>query len=248
MRIIVYIGLLVLMVILLAISIGNTRRLTNELETAGSQFTEMEADWMIRTGNMNQTINDLEISLVKAQTAHKEILEDMELLIALKPIDSFMDPIDKDYMLRHLEKGRVFDSRTRMTSSFGESTGIQNRWRGGHRGLDLVPDGDWHVQMPWDGVSSSIGIDEIYGKYVVVNITDNIRIMYAHLSTIFYTALPTKELKKGDVIGVMGDTGMSTAAHLHFELQVFTGETWMPVDPSPWIERGIPVIGRDNNA
>ena len=201
-----------------------------------------EANLMISEQSHTITDSGIQLSealldLSEAREAIEDIRGHMELLIALEPIEPFMDPIDKDYLLRFLDKGRVFDSRTRMTSSFGESTGIQNRWRGGHRGLDLVPDGDWHIIMPWDGVSSSIGIDEVYGKYVIVNITDNIRVLFGHLNVIFYTAVPNKELKKGDVIGTMGNTGMSTAAHLHFELQVFTGEKWEPLDPSPWLDR-----------
>ena len=42
--------------------------------------------------------------------------------------------------------------------------------------------------------------------------------MYAHLNQILVSAGQT--VKKGDVIGRMGDTGRATGAHLHFSLSI----------------------------
>ena len=55
-----------------------------------------------------------------------------------------------------------------------------------------------------------------YGKYIVIEHENNLSTLYAHLSRVV-----VKEgdiLQRGDLIGYSGNTGYSTAAHLHFGL------------------------------
>lgn len=224
--------IVILFVFLFVVVVGYSRadklskELTEDIEAAEFLLTDI-----------NLKLSNERITTTKLRQGIEDIKTDMERLLALRPIIDLLDPIDKDYMLRHLNPGRVFDSKTRMTSSFGESTGIGQLWRNGHRGLDLVPEGDWHILAPWSGYSSSIGIDEIYGKFIIVHVTDTLRFKVAHLSSIFYTASPGEYIEAGDVIGVMGNTGMSDGAHLHFELQVLIGEDWRAIDCEPWVDR-----------
>lgn len=80
-----------------------------------------------------------------------------------------------------------------------------------------------------------------YGKYVII--THNIggqmyESVYAHLSA-FNVKLGQK-VKQGDKIGVMGNTGIGTGIHLHFELHrgkyLYANGTYpTSFDPWPWI-------------
>jgi len=54
-----------------------------------------------------------------------------------------------------------------------------------------------------------------WGNHIIIDHGNGLKTVYAHLSTLNFTAGP---VSKGDVIAGMGDTGSSTDPHLHFEV------------------------------
>lgn len=96
-----------------------------------------------------------------------------------------------------------------------------------HRGIDLTSTSTGNSYgLPtvaiYDGYVSDVGFDETSGNFIFVNhIMDNKKIMrcgYMHLSKIG-VAEGTK-VKRGDIIGNIGSTGLSTGAHLHFSVTI----------------------------
>lgn len=83
-----------------------------------------------------------------------------------------------------------------------------------------------------------------YGTYVVVESPDGIyRTYYAHMSRRAVSV--GDEVKQGDVVGYSGNTGRVSSSssgkyagtHLHFEVRVLTGGTYIKHDPKeylPW--------------
>lgn len=71
------------------------------------------------------------------------------------------------------------------------------------------------------------------GIYVKIQHAFNITSMYCHLAV----ALASEEqnVNPGDIIGLMGNTGASTGAHLHFQVMVYD----IPVDPMTFMV-GLP--------
>jgi len=53
--------------------------------------------------------------------------------------------------------------------------------------------------------------------------------VYAHLSA--FRCQVGKAVRRGDVIGLLGNTGRSTGPHVHYEVHV----DGKPIDPMPWI-------------
>ena len=59
-----------------------------------------------------------------------------------------------------------------------------------------------------------------YGKTVILRHGQNYRTLYAHLSRYAKGLRKGKWVKKGQVIGYVGSTGLSTGPHLHYEIHV----------------------------
>jgi murein DD-endopeptidase MepM/ murein hydrolase activator NlpD len=87
-----------------------------------------------------------------------------------------------------------------------------------HSGLDIsVPRGT-RVVAPADGVIVFVGAKAGYGKALVIDHGFGVVTRYGHLDG--FEVRPGQRVKRGDVIGYSGNTGRSTAPHLHYEVWV----------------------------
>lgn len=87
-----------------------------------------------------------------------------------------------------------------------------------HNGVDLAaPYGD-PIGSFADGVVDYIGESPSYGQYIQVKHDGGVTSFYAHCSRLL--AQPGQQVKAGETIAEVGDTGEVTGAHLHFELRV----------------------------
>ena len=90
----------------------------------------------------------------------------------------------------------------------------------GHNGIDLDAAVGTNIMSAEDGVVKSIGNSDLvcpggsYGKWVLVEHTNNLATLYAHLS---YSKVDIgQKVKRGEVIAYTGNTGYTTGPHLHF--------------------------------
>lgn len=104
-----------------------------------------------------------------------------------------------------------------------------------HNGVDFTPGGGTPIYAIADGVVTVHAEDQWgFGNHVIIQHDipgQNIESLYAHM---VYGSSPLKVgdvVKVGDFIGLVGDTGNSYGAHLHFELHVDK----VPVDPFVWL-------------
>lgn len=92
----------------------------------------------------------------------------------------------------------------------------------GHRGIDI-----WKDNMEGEDVLAADGGTVVmageysgyktYGKFVIIDHGNGYRTIYAHCSEVFVHEGDI--VTQGDLIALVGNTGRSTAAHLHFEVQ-----------------------------
>lgn len=104
------------------------------------------------------------------------------------------------------------------------SSGYSWRWGKMHAALDITGTGlNSPIYAAGDGVvvtaTTGTGSGWTLGKYVVIKHSGGIYTQYAHLNKISVRAGQT--VKKGTVLGGMGETGRATGVHLHFA--VFDG-------------------------
>ena len=127
-----------------------------------------------------------------------------------------------------------------VTSEFGSMEGRGGERRPcGHTGIDLwCPDP--YIGPAADGVVVEADIDEIYGKYIIIQHTPTMRTKYAHGEIIYDRALPGCTVTRSMVIMKMGNTGYSSNDHLHFEVQELIDGEWVAVDPIPLLTENNP--------
>jgi murein DD-endopeptidase MepM/ murein hydrolase activator NlpD len=87
-----------------------------------------------------------------------------------------------------------------------------------HSGLDISAQKGQSVYATADGVVQSAGYTGDYGNLIVVKHAFGLATRYGHLSS--YKVKVGDTVKRGDVIGLVGSTGRSTGAHLHYEILV----------------------------
>jgi murein DD-endopeptidase MepM/ murein hydrolase activator NlpD len=99
-----------------------------------------------------------------------------------------------------------------------------------HEGLDLLATVGTPIYATADGVVLNYGPAGGYGNWVKLGHAGKITTVYGHLSR-FATGLQVgAPVLRGELIGFVGNTGRSTGAHLHYEIQ--TGGR--PIDPATY--------------
>jgi murein DD-endopeptidase MepM/ murein hydrolase activator NlpD len=95
---------------------------------------------------------------------------------------------------------------------------VLKRWKA-HLGVDYAARRGTPVRAAGSGRINYATWMGSYGKLVKISHDDGYETRYAHLKSIRKGIYRGKKVKKGDVIGYVGNTGRSTGPHLHFELR-----------------------------
>lgn len=117
--------------------------------------------------------------------------------------------------------------------------GTRRSYNGGpvssfHEGQDFGAPTGAVVTAPAPGVVVLAEALTVRGNAVILDHGAGLHTGYWHLSKIEVTV--GQRVEAGDKLGEVGSTGLSTGAHLHWEMRV--GLT--PVDPLPWLKRILP--------
>ena len=99
-------------------------------------------------------------------------------------------------------------------------------WRD-HKGLDFTAATGTPVYATGDGKVQTTYYSESYGKVIYIDHGYDFQTRYAHLSA--FAVIPGEPVKRGQLIGYVGDTGHSVSAHLHYEV-LFKGEQVNPIN------------------
>ena len=108
----------------------------------------------------------------------------------------------------------VSGDHCRITSKFGWRQNPFTERREFHSGLDISGSRGTRILAPASGIVVRKGYDDWLGNYLVIQHTATLKTIYGHLDQ----ALVSKgtRVHRGQRIGLMGNTGMSTSRHLHY--------------------------------
>ena len=98
-----------------------------------------------------------------------------------------------------------------------------------HDGLDIGAAANAPVQAPAQGRVTSVGFDSKLGNVVKLDHGFGIETLYGHLAKALVKE--GQRVKRGDVVGLVGSSGLATGPHLHYMVKV-NGQTF---DPSKYI-------------
>jgi len=89
-----------------------------------------------------------------------------------------------------------------------------------HTGIDWSAPTGTPIIAVASGVVEKAGWSGGYGKQTIIRHTNGYETSYSHQSRIAGGVVPGARVRQGQIIGYVGTTGLSTGAHLHFELIV----------------------------
>lgn len=87
---------------------------------------------------------------------------------------------------------------------------------GEHPGIDIAVEEGSYIRAAAGGVVEQAGAHEVYGQYVRLRHPNGYRTIYGHASELFVA--PEDSVERHEVIALTGNTGRSSAPHLHFEV------------------------------
>ena len=105
-----------------------------------------------------------------------------------------------------------------ITSRYGAREQIFENVNPYHTGIDIANKLNTEIVSATDGViTKTEKMNKYYGNNIEIE-KDGVIFKYAHLNKI--NVKKGDSIKQGEVIGLMGSTGMSTGSHLHFEIKI----------------------------
>jgi len=106
----------------------------------------------------------------------------------------------------------------RMASGYGYRIHPIYKTRKMHYGMDFSAKTGTEIYSTGDGVVSKVKRSKRgYGNYIKINHGFGYETLYAHMSK--YIVKKGQKVKRGEVIGYVGNSGISTAPHLHYEVR-----------------------------
>ncbi len=119
-----------------------------------------------------------------------------------------------------------------LSSGFGRRTDPITGILAMHSGLDVIGEYKSKIYSSAPGVVRYADLSGAYGRMVEIDHGSGITTLYGHLERILVRE--GEVVKRGQLIGLQGNSGRSTGTHLHYEVRV--NDT--PVNPINFLEAG----------
>jgi murein DD-endopeptidase MepM/ murein hydrolase activator NlpD len=107
-----------------------------------------------------------------------------------------------------------------MRSGFGERNHPLLHYMKMHTGVDWAAPMGTPIFAAGNGAIDEIGVKGGYGKYVRLRHANGYQTAYGHMTAFARGLNVGSHVRQGQVIGFVGSTGLSTGAHVHYEILV----------------------------
>lgn len=193
-------------------SVFGMERIPEDIRNAGYGGVDRYADIRERdyTGELTSAVMLSDMLLKKAYVQSKSF--DQVMLVSERAAEmALCAPTIPPVNYAHVRQASGFGTRVDPI--------LKDRY-GRHLGVDLAPKSGKQgepIYVTGNGVVKAVGYDAGgYGRYVLVDHGFGYETRYAHLSKAL--VVKGQEVKRGQMIAEMGNTGRSTGTHLHYEV------------------------------
>lgn len=171
---------------------------------------------------------ELDISINYIKKLNQKIAEDSDLVLSSgineektqKLMNSYLEESNKKNVIdtknipQYDEKRRLIPDIVPVKGEFA----ISQRYSENHPALDFAAQKGTEVIAVAAGEILSVYYDDIYGNVMMIDHLNKYATLYAHLATTFFE--DKSAVKKGETIALVGNTGNSSAPHLHYEIMI----------------------------
>lgn len=124
-----------------------------------------------------------------------------------------------------------------ISTSYGERIHPITKKKAFHKGMDIAAPMGTSILSVSDGVVAKVNIQFVqgkgYGRFVVIDHPNGFSSLYSQMDS--YSVKEGEQVSKGDLIGTIGTSGMTTGPHLHFELK----KDGKIVDPAVFFQKDL---------
>ncbi len=107
-----------------------------------------------------------------------------------------------------------------MRSGFGGRVHPILGYTRAHTGVDWAAPYGTPIFASGNGTVEKVGWEGGYGKFIMLKHSNGYETAYGHMTAYAKGIEPGKNVRQGQVIGFVGSTGLSTGAHVHYEIRV----------------------------
>jgi murein DD-endopeptidase MepM/ murein hydrolase activator NlpD len=181
-------------------------------ETTGLSDIEIGIPSELLASKMDEEVKILKTEASRQEVSFEELAQDMKERKSLWESTPSIWPV-KGWLSSGFGK-RISPFTSRLTM---------------HNGIDIATRQNTPIIAPADGLVNHMGYHSRLGKLVKINHGHGIQTIYGHLAKAEVRV--GQKVKRGDVIGLVGNTGVSTGPHVHYEVFV----NGLPVNPLRYI-------------
>lgn len=179
--------------------------------------------------NRYSDLEGFEFSNLMIQTAQKLDKITKKIYVQSKSYDEVIKlALRKEEMLRSIPAIQPISNKdlTNAGSGWGWRIHPIYKIKKFHEGMDFSAPTGTEIYATGDGVISDLDISyRGYGWKIVIDHGFGYQTLYGHCSG--FNVVKGQKVKRGDVIGFVGSTGLSTAPHVHYEVRI----NGSPVNP-----------------
>ena len=141
-----------------------------------------------------------------------------ESLTSLTRRSAQLEEFYRDQTLVLASTPSIWPVRGYLSAGFGNRKDPFTGQRDFHSGIDISTPIGTRIFAPADGVVLSAAVQGAYGNSLMMDHGFGVVTRYGHLDA--YAVRPGQRVRRGDLIGFVGNTGRSTGPHLHYEVWV----------------------------
>ncbi len=176
--------------------------------------------------------DEIKILYSEKYLAQDEVVSELDELLYLEFINNgkkrslYKYQVNENYRAYYDDKGKLVDSflmkkpvsTATLSSYFGRRTHPVLGYKRLHRGVDFSAPVGTPILAAGDGKVVEISSETSFGNLIKIGHKKKYFTLYAHLSDFTEGLKIGDEVKQGQIIGYLGNTGLSAARHLHYEV------------------------------